>query len=507
MIQEQLRKVGIAATPRTIEIHALTEANRRTTSTPRSRAGRSTPRSTSSPTSTRARAPAATTSAATATPRSTGCSTTARRAADAGGCASGSPPNAADPARRAALHFSLGAAAPLRRARRPRRSAPERHLRLFQPARVAASRDARRIVTRALLARFTSALRRLLDRPHRRLLSASPAAGRARAPSSKIRACRRSSAYACARSTASTGRCPSSTCAGSAAWRAANGATRSASIGRWARSCARRRRTPSCSRPRRSSSSSVSDSRSASPRRRGRARAVDQGMRVLSLALWSLPTFWLGLMLLACLRSRAGRSFRPARCASVDADSFGLWRRGLDLVWHLALPAAAIGLPAAAATARFVRSTVLERLGEPFVQSARARGLSAAPRTLDARPARRPRADRPARRPLARAPCFPARSRSRSSSAGPASGAPPTTPWWRATIRCCSPGRRSPPPSFSPGASSPKPCRPGSTPGCAMPERVATGRRPAPGARGTLTALRAGLLCSRSSSQRSASCR
>ena len=28
MIQEQLRKVGVAATPRTIEIHALTEANR-----------------------------------------------------------------------------------------------------------------------------------------------------------------------------------------------------------------------------------------------------------------------------------------------------------------------------------------------------------------------------------------------------------------------------------------------------------------------------------------------
>jgi len=102
---------------------------------------------------------------------------------------------------------------------------------------------------------------------------------------------------------------------------------------------------------------------------------VDQGLRGISLALWSLPTFWLGLMLLAAL-AVAVPLFPPGAMRSVDADSWSAWRRGLDLAWHLALPAAAIGLPAAASTARFVRSTVLERLGEPFVQSARARGLS-----------------------------------------------------------------------------------------------------------------------------------
>lgn len=102
---------------------------------------------------------------------------------------------------------------------------------------------------------------------------------------------------------------------------------------------------------------------------------ADRTVRVLSITLWSLPTFWFGLMLLAAF-AVAWPIFPPGTMHSVGAEAFGPGRRGLDLAWHLALPAAAIGLPAAAATARFVRATVLERLAEPFVQSARARGLS-----------------------------------------------------------------------------------------------------------------------------------
>jgi oligopeptide transport system permease protein len=43
---------------------------------------------------------------------------------------------------------------------------------------------------------------------------------------------------------------------------------------------------------------------------------------------------------------------------------------------HLVLPAVALGLPYAAAIARLVRTTVLETLGEGFVRTARAKGLS-----------------------------------------------------------------------------------------------------------------------------------
>ena len=102
---------------------------------------------------------------------------------------------------------------------------------------------------------------------------------------------------------------------------------------------------------------------------------ADRTVRVFSITLWSLPTFWLGLMLLAAF-AVSWPIFPPGGMHSVDAEAFGLGRRSLDLLWHLALPALAIGLPAAAATARFVRATVLERLAEPYVQSARARGLT-----------------------------------------------------------------------------------------------------------------------------------
>ncbi|MEO8274763.1 MAG: ABC transporter permease [Thermoanaerobaculia bacterium] len=102
---------------------------------------------------------------------------------------------------------------------------------------------------------------------------------------------------------------------------------------------------------------------------------LDQGLRGISIALWSIPTFWLALMLLAVF-AVATPLFPPGALHSVGAESWSAGRRALDLLWHLALPAAAIGIPAAAATARFVRATVLERLNEPFVQSARARGLS-----------------------------------------------------------------------------------------------------------------------------------
>ena len=105
-------------------------------------------------------------------------------------------------------------------------------------------------------------------------------------------------------------------------------------------------------------------------------------MRVFSLALWSLPTFWLGLMLLAALRRSTGDSFRPAAMQLGRRAARDLSPAAVDLAWHLVLPALALGLPAAAATARFVRATPARALSEPFVPRRAARGLSRASRAL-----------------------------------------------------------------------------------------------------------------------------
>jgi len=101
---------------------------------------------------------------------------------------------------------------------------------------------------------------------------------------------------------------------------------------------------------------------------------LDGALRVGSLVLWSLPSFWFGLALLLAFAVRW--PLLPAGGASAPGDPGG----ALSGLRHLVLPALALGLPAAAGTARFVRSALLEVLESPHRLAARARGLS--PRRL-----------------------------------------------------------------------------------------------------------------------------
>ena len=103
--------------------------------------------------------------------------------------------------------------------------------------------------------------------------------------------------------------------------------------------------------------------------------AADHALRVAALALWTLPSFWLGLLLLLAF-AFGWRLLPPGGVASPGAEAWPWLARAGDLLRHLALPAAAIGLPAAAATARFVRASLLEVAGEGWLLAARARGLA-----------------------------------------------------------------------------------------------------------------------------------
>ncbi|MCB1865808.1 MAG: ABC transporter permease [Chromatiales bacterium] len=91
-----------------------------------------------------------------------------------------------------------------------------------------------------------------------------------------------------------------------------------------------------------------------------RGRAVDLAASSLSLAGVSIPNFWLGPMLMLV---------------------FGLWLgwtpiSGRDAPGGLILPAVTLGTGLAAILARMLRASLLEVLGEDYVRSARARGLS-----------------------------------------------------------------------------------------------------------------------------------
>lgn len=84
----------------------------------------------------------------------------------------------------------------------------------------------------------------------------------------------------------------------------------------------------------------------------------------------SMPTFWLGLLLILVFAVRL-------RLLPVSG-MFSIYGGGdlPDLLWHLALPAATLAVVAAGVIARLTRSAMLEVLRQDFVRTARAKGLT-----------------------------------------------------------------------------------------------------------------------------------
>lgn len=98
-----------------------------------------------------------------------------------------------------------------------------------------------------------------------------------------------------------------------------------------------------------------------------RNKMTDYLLRVFSLAGLSMPSFYLGILLLLAF--------------AVQLDLFpiiGFTRSGsfLDRLHYLFLPALSLGLNKAAFVSRVTRSNMLERLGSDYVRTARAKGLS-----------------------------------------------------------------------------------------------------------------------------------
>ena len=102
---------------------------------------------------------------------------------------------------------------------------------------------------------------------------------------------------------------------------------------------------------------------------------VDTALSVVSVTLFALPGYWLGLMLVMLFTYQL-RILPSFGAAGLDADFLGGGERLADRLRHLALPLATLTLIGAGGTARYVRGAMLDVAGSPFVSIARAKGLS-----------------------------------------------------------------------------------------------------------------------------------
>ncbi|MFS8050347.1 ABC transporter permease [Rhizobium sp. BR 314] len=98
-----------------------------------------------------------------------------------------------------------------------------------------------------------------------------------------------------------------------------------------------------------------------------RGSLVDQAATALAMFAASVPSFWLGLLLIQFFAVRQGW-FPVSGYGGPDAGF-------LDRMWHLCLPAIALGLVSSALILRFTRASMLDVLGDDYVRTARAKGL------------------------------------------------------------------------------------------------------------------------------------
>lgn len=116
---------------------------------------------------------------------------------------------------------------------------------------------------------------------------------------------------------------------------------------------------------------------------------VDQIIRVVGLAGYAIPAFWLGLVGLVLFYAKLGWVGGPGRIdffldgmvpsktglLLVDSALDGNWEAFRSALSHIVLPAMILGFFSLAYIARMTRSFMLEQLSQEFITTARVKGV------------------------------------------------------------------------------------------------------------------------------------
>lgn len=108
---------------------------------------------------------------------------------------------------------------------------------------------------------------------------------------------------------------------------------------------------------------------------------IDSTLSVVLLFFYSMPSFWLALMLILMFSLMARNVwgwpiwFPASGMMSTGHEFLGPWERVVDRAKHLVLPTLSLSLVLAAGIARYMRGSMLEVIRQDFVRTARAKGL------------------------------------------------------------------------------------------------------------------------------------
>ena len=111
-------------------------------------------------------------------------------------------------------------------------------------------------------------------------------------------------------------------------------------------------------------------------------RLADSALSVISLFFYSMPSFWLALMMILVFSLGARNLwewpiwFPASGMTSVEYPFMSPGEQLRDRLTHLVLPSLSLALVLAAGVARYMRASMLEVIRQDYVRTARSKGLS-----------------------------------------------------------------------------------------------------------------------------------